>query len=187
MSWSRERADLFLCPMPAAGHTWAEVSITKNSHSVCKSSKRILPPSPFILVPNLRLHSPRWNFRRFSFLRVPFACREGLRSLLNGFSLSPCGVTGGGLTGPTWFGAQKEQLPKQVAIVTKSSPLRSSHRHCSFWCCSVRCSRWVRQLGVLLLIISVPTSAWATLSEEHRNPIMVSTCTPTRRACLFQA
>lgn len=100
----------------------------------------------------------------FTALRVPFE-----------WLLSPCGVTVGGLTGPTWFGAQKEQLPKQVAIVTTSSPLHSSRRHCSFWCCSVRRSRWVWQLGVLLLIISVPTSAWATLSEEHRDPIMVGT------------
>lgn len=54
-------------------------------------------------------------------------CVQGGPAVSPEWLLSPCSVTLGGLTGPSWVGARKEQLPKQVAIVTESPPLHSSH------------------------------------------------------------
>lgn len=102
--------------------------------------------------------------------------------------LSPCGVSVGVLTRLTWFLAGKEQLLKQVAIVTKSS-------HCiavtdSMLLFNVALSDILlgyRSLGFCYLITSCPLMRGLHREWGEQGPIMGSIhIHPHMHTCIFQ-
>ena len=84
--------------------------------------------------------------------------------------------------------AGKDQLLKQVAIVTKSFPTaEQTPTLCSFFVLLYQTFSSGTAAWGFVIKHFMPTYAWATQSEQHRDSIMRSThIHPHARTCIFQ-